>query len=158
MQKSYKRHFYVIYGLLAVLIYFVFAYKPPTIVNSTTVKQVGEAGYTPVKNKDYFDGKDAVQLPAVQPKDPKEPLAPKEPREPVDGVNGESAYQIAVRNGFQGTEQEWLTSLRGNDGTSAQTPIIRRNVVTGNLEWQYDGDLTWKKLANKCDYSYCEIL
>ncbi len=29
---------------------------------------------------------------------------------------GESAYDIAVKNGFQGTEQEWLESLKGEDG------------------------------------------
>lgn len=32
------------------------------------------------------------------------------------GDNGDSAYQIAVNNGFEGTESEWLTSLEGNDG------------------------------------------
>lgn len=29
---------------------------------------------------------------------------------------GYSAYEIAVRNGFEGTEQEWLQSLHGSDG------------------------------------------
>lgn len=29
---------------------------------------------------------------------------------------GESAYEIAVRNGFEGTEQEWLESLKGDKG------------------------------------------
>ena len=29
------------------------------------------------------------------------------------GVNGKSAYEIAIDNGFQGTEQEWLQSLQG---------------------------------------------
>ena len=33
-----------------------------------------------------------------------------------DGVDGKSAYQIAVDNGFNGTEQEWLTSLKGIKG------------------------------------------
>ena len=28
-----------------------------------------------------------------------------------DGADGESAYEIAVRNGFEGTEEEWLDSL-----------------------------------------------
>lgn len=28
-----------------------------------------------------------------------------------DGTNGKSAYEIAVENGFEGTEQEWLESL-----------------------------------------------
>jgi len=30
-----------------------------------------------------------------------------------DGSNGKSAYEIAVENGFTGTEQEWLDSLAG---------------------------------------------
>jgi hypothetical protein len=32
------------------------------------------------------------------------------------GPAGESAYEVAVANGFDGTEQEWLTSLKGADG------------------------------------------
>ena len=34
----------------------------------------------------------------------------------IDGKDGESAYEIAVRNGFEGTEEEWLESLKGEDG------------------------------------------
>lgn len=33
-----------------------------------------------------------------------------------DGANGKSAYQIAVDNGYTGTEAEWLASLKGQDG------------------------------------------
>lgn len=33
-----------------------------------------------------------------------------------DGEDGKSAYEIAVDNGFVGTEQEWLNSLKGADG------------------------------------------
>lgn len=33
-----------------------------------------------------------------------------------DGAEGKSAYEIAVKNGFNGTEQEWLDSLKGVDG------------------------------------------
>lgn len=33
------------------------------------------------------------------------------------GVNGKSAYQIAVDNGFTGTEAEWLESLKGDTGS-----------------------------------------
>ena len=29
------------------------------------------------------------------------------------GIQGKSAYEIAVENGFQGTETEWLESLKG---------------------------------------------
>lgn len=33
-----------------------------------------------------------------------------------DGVDGASAYEIAVENGYTGTEAEWLTSLKGQKG------------------------------------------
>lgn len=35
------------------------------------------------------------------------------------GPQGDSAYQIAVKNGFMGTELEWLQTLKGND------PIVK---------------------------------
>lgn len=34
----------------------------------------------------------------------------------ASGVNGKSAYEVAVANGFVGTEKEWLASLKGADG------------------------------------------
>lgn len=34
----------------------------------------------------------------------------------VIGIRGQSAYQVAVENGFVGTEQEWLDSLQGPAG------------------------------------------
>ena len=37
------------------------------------------------------------------------------------GADGKSAYEIAVDNGFEGTEEEWLASLKGERGeTGAQ--------------------------------------
>ena len=38
----------------------------------------------------------------------------------VNGFDGKSAYQVAVANGFSGTELQWLASLRGQDGASFQ--------------------------------------
>ena len=35
-----------------------------------------------------------------------------------DGQNGKSAYEIAIANGFKGTEEEWLNSLKGRDGSN----------------------------------------
>ncbi|OCW69862.1 NosD domain-containing protein [Limosilactobacillus reuteri] len=35
-----------------------------------------------------------------------------------DGQPGKSAYQVAVDNGFKGTEEEWLNSLKGRDGSN----------------------------------------
>lgn len=37
------------------------------------------------------------------------------------GPKGDSAYQVAVTNGFKGTEQEWLTSLKGSKGDRGDT-------------------------------------
>ena len=36
------------------------------------------------------------------------------------GRPGKSAYEIAVENGFKGTEEEWVASLEGEDG---YTPV-----------------------------------
>lgn len=38
----------------------------------------------------------------------------------IKGEDGKSAYQIAVENGFVGTELEWLTSLKGVKGDSGE--------------------------------------
>ena len=37
--------------------------------------------------------------------------------------NGKSAYEIAVENGFQGTVEEWLESLKGQSGTDADVDL-----------------------------------
>lgn len=42
-------------------------------------------------------------------------LAPGEPGKP--GKDGKSAYEIAVDHGFVGSEEDWLKSLHGKDGT-----------------------------------------
>ena len=39
------------------------------------------------------------------------------------GANGLSAYEIAVNNGFEGTESEWLDSLVGAKGSDGYTPV-----------------------------------
>lgn len=36
------------------------------------------------------------------------------------GENGLSAYEIAVQNGFKGTETEWLNSLKGEKGNTGE--------------------------------------
>ena len=39
------------------------------------------------------------------------------------GADGASAYEVAVANGFVGTEAEWLDSLRGADGADGSTTL-----------------------------------
>ena len=47
---------------------------------------------------------------------------------------GESAYEIAVRNGFVGTETEWLESLKGKIGLSgADTASLQITSSKGNI-------------------------
>lgn len=41
------------------------------------------------------------------------------------GEAGKSAYQLAVENGFKGTEQEYLASLKGADGKDAEKITIQ---------------------------------
>lgn len=38
----------------------------------------------------------------------------------IDGKDGKSAYEIAVEHGFQGSEEEWLESLKGKDGVGGE--------------------------------------
>lgn len=49
----------------------------------------------------------------------------------LQGKPGESAYSIAVKHGYKGTEQEWLDSLIGAPG---HTPYIGTN-----LHWFING-------------------
>ena len=39
-------------------------------------------------------------------------------------LEAQTAYDVAVKNGFVGTEKEWLASLKGSDGESAKSPTI----------------------------------
>lgn len=48
------------------------------------------------------------------------------------GQNGKSAYEIAVENGFKGTVEEWLISLKGKDGLTTSVNHIQ----------QMNGDVT----------------
>ena len=74
---------------------------------------------------------------------------------------GESAYDIAVKNGFEGTEAEWLESLKGAKGetgaageagaagSKGETPKLQVNETTGNWEVSYDNGTTWTDLGVK---------
>lgn len=40
------------------------------------------------------------------------------------GGDGLSAYEVALKNGFEGTEEEWLASLKGADGVGINYILI----------------------------------
>lgn len=56
-----------------------------------------------------------------------------------------TAYGIAVKHGFKGTEEEWLESLQGKDGRSIE---IRYNDVTDVLEWRFTDEDVWTELLD----------
>lgn len=66
----------------------------------------GIPGYTPIKGVDYFDGKDGyTPIKGVDYFDGYTPV------KGIDYFDGESAYAIAVKGGYLGTEQEFADDL-----------------------------------------------
>ena len=61
-------------------------------------------------------------------------------------LRGMSAYDIAIENGFVGTEKEWLDSLKGGS--------IQIQQVENLVYWKYIGDDEWRLMI---DLSRLEI-
>lgn len=65
----------------------------------------------------------------------------------IVGSDGKSAYDVAVDNGFEGTETEWLESLRWSEGNKedvvkeviAAIPVYEGEIVDSTEE--YDGEI-----------------
>lgn len=64
----------------------------------------GKDGITPVKGVDYWTESD------------KQEIIEAAKQEVAEGAQGKSAYEVALDNGFVGTEQDWLASLVGPAG------------------------------------------
>ena len=73
------------------------------------------------------------------------------------GIPGKSAYAIAVENGFSGTEEEWLLSLKGEPFTYSDfTPEQLTQLMgpQGKTGYYYtpsvskDGILSWTNSGN----------
>lgn len=67
-----------------------------------------------------------------------------------------SAYSIAVQNGFEGTEQEWLASLKGPEGKSAYESAVDAGFEGTIEQWleQLGGIVDHNVLLNR-DASDC---
>lgn len=67
-------------------------------------------------------------------------------------LKGDSAYQVAVRNGFKGTEEEWLASLRPDafivDSTGTATDMAMSQKATTNQLQRLDVDIMRIKGGN----------
>ena len=55
--------------------------------------------------------------------------------ESLIGPQGKSAYQVAVDNGFEGTVAEWLASLKGPAGDSAYEVAVQEGFVGTKAQW-----------------------
>lgn len=68
------------------------------------------------------------------------------------GAQGFSAYELAVQQGFEGTEEEWIASLKGEKGdTYILTDDDRQDIadiVIADLDIK---ELTWDNIENKPD-------
>ncbi len=92
-----------------------------------------------VDGKDGTDGKDGA--------DGKDGINGLDGANGIDGIDGKSAYEIAVENGFVGTETEWLVSLKGNKGDKGEdgyTPVKGTDYFT-------TADIESLGIANKVD-------
>jgi hypothetical protein len=56
----------------------------------------------------------------------------------VDGTDGKSAYEVAVDNGFAGSESAWLDTLKGATGAPGVSGIAGTNGLTPVVEFTYD--------------------
>ena len=71
----------------------------------------------------------------------------------LKGQDGKSAYEIACDNGFIGTEQEWLASLKGETGDTEQIEILVEEKVTEQIETQLDNTI-----QEKVDQAFVDAL
>lgn len=77
-----------------------------------------------------------------------------------DGEAGKSAYEIAVANGFVGTEAEWLESLHGKDADEAAVKQFVEDYLTENPPEVTETDPTvpaWAKQPEKPSYTAAEV-
>lgn len=79
-----------------------------------------------------------------------------------DGANGLSAYEIAKKNGYTGTEKEWLASLKGatgapgKDGATGATGAPGKNGADGKQGPKGDPGLSAYQVAKANGYTGTE--
>lgn len=76
----------------------------------------------------------------------------------IQGDPGLSAYQIALNEGFVGTEAEWLESLQGEPGSAGPTgPAgddgreVELQKSATHIQWRYAGTVPWTNLVALAD-------
>lgn len=101
----------------------------------------GQPGENGVDGKDGIDGKDGT-----------------------DGTDGKSAYEIAVEEGFTGTEEEWLASLKGEQGIPGQDGeqgVPGQNGQDGapgiGLDYNWENTSLGIKREDESTYDYVDL-
>lgn len=82
----------------------------------------GKDGKTPIKGVDYYTDEEIASI--------KDEIAQKV-QVGAKGEDGKSAYQLAVEAGYEGSETEWLASLKGKDGKDGTNGINGTNGKDG---------------------------
>lgn len=82
----------------------------------------GKDGKTPIKGVDYYTDEEIASI--------KDEIAQKV-QVGAKGEDGKSAYQIALDEGFEGSEADWLASLKGTDGRNGIDGINGTNGKDG---------------------------
>lgn len=115
--------------------------KIPTVV-------YGIDGKTPVLGVDYFNGQNGQSVHGPKGDKGDSVQGPKGDK----GDRGESAYEIAVRHGFIGTEAAWLKSLKGDKGDAAEDPIIE--CIAGIVGKKRPSDDLWQLTNISCGVNH----
>lgn len=69
-----------------------------------------------------------------------------------NGKDGKSAYQIAVDNGFKGTEQEWLDSLQGSGSGTSDYNKLKNKPSINNISLEGNKSLDELGIQKKGNY------
>lgn len=93
------------------------------------------------------------------PPGPRGPEGPPGQRGPGGGDPGKSAYEIAVENGFVGTEAEWLEQLEGEDGAPGPPGPEGPEGPLGPRGPQGEPGIRWRgNWASGTNYAYRDVV
>lgn len=85
----------------------------------------------------------------------------------IAGNDGKSAYEIWLENGNEGTEQDFLNSLKGKDGADGSsadlTPLTEKidqnttDIAEINTKIDIEGKLPFANIASACNAIYTNV-
>ncbi|MGN0960897.1 MAG: dockerin type I domain-containing protein [Christensenellales bacterium] len=58
-------------------------------------------------------------------------------------------YALALESGFEGTYEEWLESIKGENGLDGRE--VEFNVSDTHIQWRYRGEVNWTNLISLSD-------